>query len=517
MTSKIINYRLPCPKCRSSDAYHIYDDGHGYCFSCTYYSSPKVEMPLEINTYTKEYLPWRGITKQTMQFYNAYQFIDIHGKPDWITFDYSSHCQISRSIDSKKFWTSGDSEKAELFGMNKFPMGSAKAITIYEGALDAMSGYQMLGGYPSVSVRSASTAKKDCINARDYLNSFEKIYLCFDQDEAGKKAAQEVASLFDFNKVYNIKLSTFKDANDFLQNKKEIQFQRIWYNAKRFQPDNIISTLAEFNSIILENKTEPWLSYPFKCLQTTTKGIRRGEITLWTALEGQGKTEIIRAIEYHILKNYPNENIACIHLEESKDRQLKGLAGYELRRPCHIPDEPVPNDEIFSALSNVIKCDNRLHIYSHFGSDDPDIILDNIRFMVTSCGCSVVFLDHITMCVSGLGDEKERITLDYLSTKLATLVQEHNFSLQLISHINDNGLTRGSRNISKVAHTWIALERDHMNDDPIIRNTTNLTIRKNRPISITGNSGKLYFDPSTFIISELDSRLINLPPVNAKL
>ena len=26
----------PCPNCPSSDAFAIYDDGHGYCFSCGY-------------------------------------------------------------------------------------------------------------------------------------------------------------------------------------------------------------------------------------------------------------------------------------------------------------------------------------------------------------------------------------------------------------------------------------------------------------------------------------------------
>ena len=28
----------PCPECESSDAYTLYDDGHGYCFSCEFYN-----------------------------------------------------------------------------------------------------------------------------------------------------------------------------------------------------------------------------------------------------------------------------------------------------------------------------------------------------------------------------------------------------------------------------------------------------------------------------------------------
>jgi hypothetical protein len=31
---KILEQHIPCPMCSSSDAYCIYSDGHGYCFSC---------------------------------------------------------------------------------------------------------------------------------------------------------------------------------------------------------------------------------------------------------------------------------------------------------------------------------------------------------------------------------------------------------------------------------------------------------------------------------------------------
>lgn len=32
--STLIETHIPCPMCPSSDAYCIYSDGHGYCFSC---------------------------------------------------------------------------------------------------------------------------------------------------------------------------------------------------------------------------------------------------------------------------------------------------------------------------------------------------------------------------------------------------------------------------------------------------------------------------------------------------
>ena len=40
----------PCPRCGSHDALTIYDDGHGYCFSCQgYIRSDKEEKRLSTN------------------------------------------------------------------------------------------------------------------------------------------------------------------------------------------------------------------------------------------------------------------------------------------------------------------------------------------------------------------------------------------------------------------------------------------------------------------------------------
>ena len=529
---KIILYRQPCPHCSSSDAYHVYADRHGHCYSCSTTDRVAPEEYLELisevldlpiiskmttdNTqnYTYQYVPLRGITKNTLEFYNVQSKVDGEGRPIEIAFPYTSDTLKIRRLDEKTFYSKGDMKNATLFGKDKFSKGSAKSITITEGEFDALSVYQMLGSaYPAVSVRSASSAAADCKHEREYLNSFDKIYLCFDNDEPGRKAKAAVARLFDFNKVYDVDLSEFKDANEFLEAGKQEVFKRIWWNARRFLPEGILSSFSEFDQIIDTEKKKDAVTFPFPSVQEMTYGIRTGETVLFTAMEGIGKTEIIRAIEFHLLKE-TNDNIGVIHLEEDKERLLKGLAGYELKQPAHLPDVPLSREEIKEAIHKCIRIDNRLHIYNHFGSDDPDVILDIIRFLVTSCDCKYVFFDHITMAVSGLGDEDERKALDYISTRLAMMVKELDFALILVSHVNDEGKTRGSRNISKIVDFWIHLDRDQQAPTEEQRNTTYLTFRKNRFGARTGPGGKLLFDLSTFMIQEADPQQITLPPVN---
>jgi twinkle protein len=232
-----------------------------------------------------------------------------------------------------------------------------------------------------------------------------------------------------------------------------------------------------------------------------TYGIRTGESVLLTAQEGVGKTEVMHAILHNLLTE-TNDAIGSIFLEEPKKRLLQAMAGIHLQRPVHLPDSGVEDSTVFNAVQEVVRKDERLHIYSHFGSDDPEIILDTIRFLVTARLCRYILLDHITMVVSGLGGENERRALDYLSTRLEMMVKELDFALILVSHVNDDGLTRGSRNISKIADVRIDLSRDIKNADPTVRRTTHLMVSKNRFCGRTGPAGQLLFDPNTYTLTE---------------
>lgn len=518
MTSQAISIHGPCPCGKSSDAYALYDDGHGHCFSCgkTHFKTDRGNTIIEDTDYTLQYVSWRGISAETMRKYGCLSRIDTNGKPHSLLLRYPPEgTHKVRYFDRKDFRAEGKMTEASLFGMDVFSAGSAKAITITEGELDAMSLHQITGG-PVVSIRGASSAKTDCLKAFAYLDSFEKIYLAFDNDEAGEKACAQVAPLFDFNKIYHVKFSKYKDANEYLEAGASEELKRIWWNSKRFLPEGVHSTFAEFKDIIGKDRRKPTFEVPFKTLQEMTFGLFSGEVFLITALEGVGKTEIIRAMEYKLLKE-TDVNIGTLHLEEDKARQLKGLAGLELKTPVHLPTSNVSQDEIVKALEGVVKKDDRLHLYSHFGSDDPDVILQMIRFLVAHCGCRVVFLDHITMVVTGLFGEDERRALDYISTRLAMMVKELDFCLVMVSHVNDDDKTRGSRNISKIAGTWVHLSRDLESPSESDRNTTSLILKKNRLGARTGFAGDLYFDEETFILADKDTHPAIVGRVNPEL
>ena len=318
-----------------------------------------------------------------------------------------------------------------------------------------------------------------------------------DNDDQGKKATAEVAPMFDYQRVYHINLTTVKDVNELLESGRGSDFKKIFENAKRFAPDNLISSFDQIKAALKQDKESQIATYPFSALQFSTYGIHEGEVILVKADTGIGKTEFLRAIEHHVLKT-TDVNIGVIHLEEDNGTTIKAIAGYELGVPATLPDCGLSEEDILNGYKRAVR-DNegRVHIYISFDREDEDLLFNTIRFLVAAVGCKIIFFDHITWLGVGKDSEDERRKLDRISQGLKYLAKELHFALVLVSHINAQGTTRGSKNIENVANTQILLMRDKTGGTDIIRRTTEFLLEKVRLGGRTGPAGKALFNRET--------------------
>ena len=55
--------------------------------------------------------------------------------------------------------------------------------------------------------------------------------------------------------------------------------------------------------------------------------------------------------------------------------------------------------------------------------------------MVQALDCKIIFLDHISIVVSGISDGDERRTIDNLMTMLRKLVEEVKCTMFVVSHL----------------------------------------------------------------------------------
>ena len=89
--------------------------------------------------------------------------------------------------------------------------------------------------------------------------------------------------------------------------------------------------------------------------------------------------------------------------------------------------------ELESAFRSTIANWN-LYLFDGFGSFEPDLIYNRIEYMATGLECRVIFLDHLSILLSGLeGDERRMI--DTTMTRLRSLVERTGIALFLVSHL----------------------------------------------------------------------------------
>lgn len=506
----------PCPSesCNSSDAYTTYEDGSAYCYSCGHYKPKEQQEEFDYKNppgvQTFGYTPHRGLTEKTLRHFGA-SVRNLDGVPFEVVFHYPNKAMKVKVLRSdvpkkKKYRTDGPIQNAGCFGLNLCNPGGTKTIYITEGEHDAMAVWQVKNQEAdAVSVQSSSSAFRDVRHDYDTYIKYDRIVLCFDSDAAGKKARAEVASLFDPSKVLHVHFDRLKDPSEYLQRGEHEALFKLLSSPRKELPEGIIHSFADVRKALADEEDRRLAEYPWDGLQTALKGMHAGEMVLFKGLEGIGKTEIFRAIEHHILKT-TDHKIGIIRLEETRPETIRGVATYEMQAPAMMEDSGISDDEVFEAYKRAVKGDeDRLYIQSSFDTDDPDLVLSNIRYLVSGCGCRIIFLDHLSMLVTGMGEEDIRKKLDYLTTRLKKMTVELGFCLLTIMHVNDNGQTRDSRYPPKIANTVVDLERDRKHLDPTQRSITRLVVEKGRSQGCrTGPAGAVYYDSKvTFTLSEL--------------
>lgn len=469
--------------------------------------------PTEHTSY--QYLDVRGVTRATWERYRTQVRVD-HETPVSIGFRYRDDLVKVRPLDRKTFhFVPSGRHRAGLFGKLAFPQGTFSDLILTEGEFDAPSAFQMVGGrsVAAVSVQSSGSAEADVDAEFEYINSAQRIFLCFDSDKAGQDAARKVARKFPFDKVFWVDMTLHKDANDYLQAGNEKEFRAAFQSARKYTPDGVISSYEEVGEALKEKQQPAVATFPFKLLEEKLEGLRLGASYLFSGLEGIGKTEVLRKIEHHVLST-TDYNIGIIHLEEGKHDSINNLLTYEVGMPLRKKSVELPIEEKISAYKGLTKRDNRVFYYSHFGSDNPDDFLGLVRYLVAVCGCKFIFFDHVNFLVSRMSVQTdERRMLDYVCSSLAKMIEELDFCLVFICHENDNGETRGSRNISQTAHVRVRLSRDLETPNDVERAKLFFSIAKNRPTSSTGPAGYGFYDESLGGLYEDNGTAGVLPPL----
>jgi twinkle protein len=460
------------------------------------------------------YLPLnkRMINEETCRFFK-YGVATYNGNPVQVaTYCDPAGNPVAQKVrfPNKDFLILGDAKSMGLYGSHLWRDGG-KRVTLTEGEIDCLSLSQLQGNkWPVVSIpNGASNAAKAIKNNLEWLEKFEEVVIMFDQDDAGRKAAKEAALLLSPGKA-KIASLPLKDANDMLVAGKGKELMDATWSAKTFRPDGIIPGTELWDAIINAPNIEA-IPYPWEGVNKMTMGMRQRELITLCSGTGIGKSSVCRELAHWLIAQ--GQTVGYIALEESIRRTALGLMGIAMNKPLHISMDGITEKDMKNAYQQSVGC-GRVYLYDHFGSIDSDNLLSRIRYMVRGMGCNWIFLDHLSIVVSGMGEGDERRLIDNTMTSLRSLVEELGCGLILVSHLkrpegkgHEEGAQtslsqlRGSAAIAQLSDFCIGLERNQQ--DPESKDVTQMRVLKNRFTGETGLATALHYNRDTGRLSEV--------------
>ena len=525
-----------CPECDSSDAFTIYEDG-AYCFSCQY-TTKKVNIMNDLEPVTKPNsnitieeindlnsfpINSRGISKQVVDHFGIKMAVNPDGSGGSHFYPYTYEGKVEAYKERKlpkSFVTHGSFVNVELFGQSVSSGG--KTLVITEGELDACAVAQaFLNKYnkifPVVSMPSA-TGCKTVLAQREWIRRFESVILFFDKDEAGQAAVQKVAKIIGAGKVKVAKLLEKDPCEQLLKHGPQSLLQSYW-DAETWSPAGLVMGEAIWEQFQQRQRTKS-RPYP-KCLtglNDKLKGIRQGEITLFTSGTGSGKSTIVKEIVLDLLQDEENK-IGLISLEESVGDTAEKFIEMTLNQKLDHDDNNLSELDLRQGFESVF-ADERLVLLDHQGSVGDSTLTDKIEYMCLM-GCKYLVLDHITIAVSegseGLSGNE---AIDKVMSDLLKIVKKHNIWLCLISHLRkapgggasfEEGKLasiddiKGSGSIKQISFDIVAFARNLVADNATERNTIKFRVLKSRFTGLTGSAGAAIYNTKTGRLTSTDN------------
>jgi twinkle protein len=407
--------------------------------------------------------------------------------------------------------------EARLFGTQVFGDKYDKRLIITEGELDAMSvAQEMEFGCAVVSINVGSKGAAKCLKANWlWVNRFEDVVLWFDDDEPGRVAAEECATLFAVGKVRLAKdPKGAKDASDVLQQGRPGDIKTIVFAATAWRPPGIVNAADSPNDVCepKEDDTHAWsYAWPWPNCTDTLGPMLPGQVIYHVAGTGIGKSTALAEIAHFVA--HQDGRVAMMCFEDTR-RDIK-LRLLTITSNINLAVKKLPDAEM-----------RRLHEATfglrHFELFDPETaewsveaILGYVRYCAKALDCRVVFIDPLTFIAAGLSlSDDERRCLDKASRDLAALAKELGIVLHIAHHLTDprgtgdgGGHTegaashlnqvRGSGGIANFASIVIGHERNQQATEGGQFLLTRLRALKNRPRSITGPMQVLKYNLET--------------------
>lgn len=192
----------------------------------------------ETDTAIVDYMMSRGISFDTLKSSDIRY--GRQGSMAIITMDkFRVASCVYRTVDKKIFMEKGSEQR--LWGINTFKLDDNNPRTLYitEGHVDCLTLREM-GTCNSVSVPNGASSHEWIDRDWEFLQQFDKIVLCYDNDTAGKSAITDVKGRLDFANLYELEYGLYNDINEMYMMDSEALYATVRH-PKEISMDGFIS------------------------------------------------------------------------------------------------------------------------------------------------------------------------------------------------------------------------------------------------------------------------------------
>jgi twinkle protein len=310
-----------------------------------------------------------------------------------------------------------------LFGWHLIPSNS-RSVTICEGEIDAMTLYQY--GLPALSVPfggGTGDKHKWIEHEFDRLAVFDEIYLCFDNDSVGEASLTELITRLGRHRCRIVRLQK-KDANECLQlgiSQEEIRncfaesrtLDPVELKSAREYVEDVIDLFYPPNGVEI-GYDAPWEKVKGKIL------FRPSELSIWTGINGHGKSQFLGHI---ILSAMKQGALVCIASLELKPKRLL----YRLTRQAGALKKPT--EGYIHAIHDWYK--DKLWLFDLVGTAKIERLLEVFLYARQRYGIDVFIIDSFMKLDIAEDDYKsQKIFIE----KLCDFKNQYNCHIHLVTH-----------------------------------------------------------------------------------
>lgn len=401
-----------------------------------------------------------------------------------------------RTDDGKKLIDASAGSEPVLFGWQAFGRSNERTVVICEGEINAMSWREYGINALATPFGAGGGRKHDWIGREwERLAQFEKIYLNFDPDIAGREAVAQLSQRLGQHRCFVVPPMPggHKDVNDCLRANVSVETVLQLLQASATSDPEELRAAVEYTDAVLEafyptDSRAVGIEMPMNSLQG--KFARRfGELTIVTGFTGHGKTLLLSWLDLHTMAQ--GERVCVASFEMRAPIWLKRMV-----RQATAKHEPSAE-----YIRQVMRwTTDRLWLFDRVGQASRARVLEVFEYAFRRYGVRFFVIDSLMKLDISEDDYAQQTQF---ANALANFANEHNVHVTLVAHPRKEsddekpaGIqgVKGSNGLINQAHNLLSVWRNKPKETALQKLGTGDEIVKSDETAMRGADAVLMID-----------------------